>query len=645
MVLSAVLMLAGCGGKGSAAADNREDKPESGRYDFIITEEAPALSLLPGESILGGQYLGAERLWLLENSAGQLFCYYEGKGERELLLERVPAAFTGCRLYMDGENFYAYQTDRLTVLDAEGKEAYTLHLEGRIISICMSREGSVVLAVENGSGGAALKTLDTKNGALTGGCTLSDCVGIGTGTEREVLVIDRMGVYEIDMESGEKSWHMEWNGTSYLPDGGFWFAARLKEDGSLEQIKGDGDEFYEVGLKKIYPEKMGKVPIVFRVLYADAGLKKLAAKFNRENGEYHVFLQDRGEERGWDFQARNDMEIATGKGPDLIAENAVSDMRALAQKGALENLEAYLEQAGIRREDYHRETFQSQGMEQGVYSAGYEMRIGSIYIREAFLSGGGQTDIKTLLDNMEGYDGQAVFNKMQNYTPVNLLHYFFWMSDDFYGMVDWEAKTCDFSKELWRQALQAAREYGLTEGKSEWEEIAGFGYIYNFSDLVWLEREAGLKNMALAGYPSESGMVHWLWLDSVAINADSAHKEGAWQFIRFLLEEENQKLAQQGSYMPVHMGELQACVSEYLEAYHADTVTDGGYIIRQKLPDGIEEKFWECLENAKPEPYRTGQVLAIIEEEAAFYFTGDKTMEEVSAVIENRVRLYLAELE
>ena len=650
MFLSVILLLTGCGGKENENTEKNQESSisDEGRYDFEITEEAPVFSLQSGETILGAQYLEGERIWFLKNEAGQLLCYHEDKGERELLLEHVPAVFTGRNLYMDGENFYAYNLDKLTVLDTEGNEVNTLYPEGRIISLCQSREGSIVLAIESGSG-AVLKTLDVEGGTLSGACTISSyCVGIGTGTEREILVIDWTGAYDIDMESGEKSWHMKWNGTSYNPRGDrFWIAAGVGRDGSLEQIEKSVDGiYYVVGLKKIDPEEMGKTPLVFRVLNADVGLKQLVAQFNRENKEYHVFLEDSGEEYSWDFQARNDMEIATGKGPDLIAADAVTDMQALAEKGALENMEPYLAQAGMNREDYHQETFQSQGMADGIYSAGYAMRVRSMYIRESFLDGNGQTDIEVLLNNMENYDRQAVFNKMINYTPVYLLDYFFGMSDNFYGMVDWEGKTCDFSGELWEQILRVCGQYGLTERNMGWEEIAGFGYIYRFSDLAWYERELGPQGMALAGYPSEEGMVNGLWLDSVAINADSGHKEGAWQFIRFLLEEENQKLLTQGSSMPVHVGALEGSVEEYLYDYYNNTMTsDGGYIIRPELPEGIEEKFWECLANAKPASYRTEQVLAIIEEEAELYFTGDKSIEEISAVIENRVKLYLAEME
>lgn len=646
LLLSAVLLLTGCGGKGSGNTVNEmENPPEGGRYDYEMTEEALAISLQPGETVLWVQYLEGERIWFLENDAEQLLCYHEAREERELLLEHVPEAFTECSMYTDGEKFYACQRTKLTVLDAEGKETYTIYAEGRIRDICMSREGSIVLAIDGDH--VTLKTLDGESGTLSGGIRLSGYLyfGMGTGSEQGVLVIDRIGAYDLDMESGDKIWHMRWDGTSYLPTYEKSFIeARMGEDGALEQIGCDKDRNYYLScLRETYPEEAGKIPLVFRVIYSDPFLKKLVAKFNRENKEYHVFLEDGGEESGWDKQARTDMEIATGKGPDLIAADAVSDMQALAEKGALENLEPYLAQGKIDREDYHQETFRSQGLENGVYSVGYEMVVRSLYLREEFLDSSGQTDIKSLLDNLESYGGQAIFSEPMNYTPVNLMCYFFQMSDNFYGMVDWEGRTCDFSGELWEQILRVSGQYGLTERNGEWEEIAGLGYIYSFSEMVWQEREAGMQGMVLTGYPSEEGMVNWLQMQSVAINAGSEHKEGTWQFIRFLLEEENQKLVTETN-MPVHEGALEESVEEYLYDYYYNTYTsDGRQIIREELPEGIEEKFWEGIANARPTSYRTEQVLAIIKEEAELYFAGDKTIEEISAVIENRVKLYLAE--
>ncbi len=49
------------------------------------------------------------------------------------------------------------------------------------------------------------------------------------------------------------------------------------------------------------------------------------------------------------------------------------------------------------------------------------------------------------------------------------------------------------------------------------------------------------------------------------------------------------------------------------------------------------------MECAKPLPLRTMPILEIIYEEVPYYFNDVKTLEEVTAIITNRVQLYLDE--
>lgn len=639
LLLSVLLLLAGCGGKSGSPVNDGEEL-----YDIEVTEETTELPLQTGEALCGAQFYQGERIWLLGNLSGQVFGYHEEKKERELLLEHIPAACIRHMLYRTEENFFAYNNNRLTILDSAGEEVKTVYAEGSIITLCESRGGSIVLAVEGGNG-VELKILDKETGTLTGDYVVPiGFYGIAAGVEQEVLVIDWDGVYDIDMESGRKSWLMKWSNTSYSVSSRLKYAARIKEDGSLEQIEREEDTFYIVELRKINPVEMGKTILTFRTVYAVPILKELVAKFNKENKEYHVLLQEMGSEGYEEFLTRTDMEIAAGKGPDLIAD-AVTDMGTLAEKGGLENLEPYLTQEGIDRESYQRDTFQSEGMEDGIYSLSYNRCISSVYIKEGFVDSNGQADIKTFLENLESYENQAVFDVGMEYTPIRILAYFFRMSDNFYGMVDWEERTCDFSGELWEQMLRVAKQYGLTERNREWEEIMISVNVRSLLNMAFWEREAKENGTVLTGYPSENGMVPWSQMDSVAINAGSAHKDGAWQFVRFLLSEEAQKLLAEEN-IPMHEGVLREGISKYLEEYCTQTnLPNGGIRIRPEIPEGTEEKFWECLENAKPASYRTELIIDIIMEETDLYFTGDKTIEEVSDVIENRVKLYLAELE
>lgn len=658
LLLSVILLLTGCDGRknGSDNTDGSENSAQGGNasaapvtsgteadglYDIELTEETIAPPLQEGEVFLGAQYFNGERIWFIGNNDGQVFCYYEEQNERELLLENVSASYrVGYTWYRDEEYFYVYSNNVLAVLQSDGEEAYTLRPEGRIIDICMSREGDIVLVEDSEMMDNVLKILNKESGTLSSKYTLSDCYGITEGAARGVMIIDLSGVYDLDMESGEKTWYVKWNGTSYRPGmtGGMIYAFKMTEDGILEQFVRDGENFYVKGLKKVSLEEMGKTPLVFKVLYANEGLKLLVTKFNKENQEYHVFLQDRGEEYGWDFAERNDLEIATGKGPDLIAEDAVSDIYELAAKGALVNLEPYFAQEEMSRDAYAPAAFQSFGREDGIYGMGYEMQVITHYIREE-LAG---NNIETLLNNMENYDGQAIYNSLYNYTPNKLLDYFFQMSDDFYGMVDWEEKTCDFSGELWEKILRVVKKYGVTDRNRQWDEIARPVFGGQILSFARDDAEAMQEGMILAGYPTEEGMKHRLYVYGVSVNAASEHKDGAWQFIKFLLEEENQRLVEKDFRLPVHEKVLQEYVDVQAEQFYYNTSiwSEGMAVQEEQLA-----RFWECLNNAETAPYRTEHILEIIEEEAELYFTEDKSIEEISGIIDNRVRLYLAELE
>ena len=667
LFLSMILLLTGCGGKekntgasGSQESGTQSGVPDSqtqggntadpaviermmadGIYDVEMEEKKLASPIKAGETFLGAQYYNGERLWFIGNEEGQVFCYHEEQGERELLLEEVQQTrrSAGCKWLRDEEHFYALNSISLLVLKTDGEKVCEIRPEESIRDIGLSKEGDVILVTENESRFSyVLQILNPETGTLSGNYELSDWFGIAEGAAKGVLVLDLSGVYDLDVESGEKIYYMRWSGTSYSPNmnSNPSYTFKMTEDGDMEMLQRRmvKEEYYEVSIRKINPDEMDKTPLVLRVMYANSGLKLLVTRFNQQNQEYHVFLQDRSGEYYGDFVSRTDMEIATGKGPDMFEYDVVSNIYALVEKGALENLEPYLAQDGIDRSAYAPETFQNFGREDGIYYAGYEMEGITMYIKEE-LTG---STLEELLDNMENCDEQVVFNSRYYYTQNKLLRYFFQMSEDFYGMVDWEGKTCDFSGELWEQILRVVKRYGVTDRNQQWEEIAEPGYNGRIDRFAY-EDASLMQGMVLTGYPSEEGMTNQLNVAGLAVNAASGHKEGVWQFIRFVLEEENQELVLQDGRLPVNEKVLQAYVDE--EVSKPNGCYPPGeevYITEDQL-----EKFWACLNHARITPGRTEAVLAIIQEEAELYFTGDKSIEEISDIIENRVRLYLAE--
>lgn len=271
------------------------------------------------------------------------------------------------------------------------------------------------------------------------------------------------------------------------------------------------------------------------------------------------------------------------------------------------------------------------------------MSFDIFYIREDFVEDVQNTSLEEILDNMESYEGNAVLSSTFGYSPSSVLWFFLHMSDDLFGMVDWENKTCDFSGELWEQLLKISNRYGVTERNKGDEEIASMflpaSSLYEFARI---EEEAHSRGMAAVGYPTEEGMVSRIGASTISINASSRNKEGAWAFIEYLLSEEVQRQIAENAF-PVDKKIFQESVDnvdkEMVYAYNRYTKQEI-YVTDESIADCLA---W--IERGKIVPIHTGYILGIVEEESEFFFMGDKSIAEISDTIENRVRLYLMEMD
>lgn len=687
ILLAAAMLFAGCAGKGNGqgAEDNivqsgsntegggetnavsgensRETDAAKGgeetvpkeydssywKYDLELTSEKMAFSVGEGENFLSAQYYQGEGICLYGNEKGELFCYHAADGEKELLLEEVPKEYLtpSKEWYRDSEHFYVGHEDALIVLDRSGEQVYRLDAGGAVSAICGTKGGSIALLVDNGQGsGYMALTLDKETKVLTNRVALQDYFAVSAGYEADILVMTWQGVYDLNLENGEKVWHMKWEGTNYTTGAGQKTpcAFILPEEGKLEQIQSNRDgEFFMESLRKINPNATGKILLTYRTTMATSEEKQLIAQFNKENEEYYVVLEERGDVDWGDYISRNSMEIATGKGPDLINPSAVQSISSLAQKGALENLEPYFQANGLSVDNYLPAAVSDLGMGTGVYEVGSSMTFSVFYIREDFVADTQNTSLEEILDNMEAYEGNVVLSATMGYDPSSVLWFFLSMSDDLFGMVDWENRTCDFSGELWEQLLRVAGRYGVTERNRENEEIASmFWSVHSLGELARREAEMRSRGMAAVGYPTEEGMVAKIGANTISINASSRNKEGAWAFVEYLLSERIQRQIAEGAF-PVDKKIFQESVDNVdKEAVYAYNMYTGQEIYV------TEESIADCLawiDRGKQAPTQTEYILGIVQEEAEFYFMGDKSIEEISDTIENRVRLYLMEMD
>ncbi len=285
-----------------------------------------------------------------------------------------------------------------------------------------------------------------------------------------------------------------------------------------------------------------------------------------------------------------------------------------------------------------------------IYGINPKMIIHSYKIDEDILGGREEPDMETLVDSLLKWEGNAVYLSGRNSRDV--LEMFLAGTETLWGMIDWERGSCDFSGELFVHMLEAAERYGDDGKKGQLPSIIEGRVSYTpvmYDSAAEQERE-GKVTCGVMFDDGCHGAVYSRW--TMALNSNSANKEGAWEFLCFLLGDEAQD-----QDTPVSREAFERWLERQRERV-ADGkkvvyITETGdkdkttYVETYTEEDLTEEKIAEYrkeLEEAKPYPIRTAPILAIILDEAEDYFNGSRSAAQVSKIVTNRVQLYLDEI-
>ena len=124
--------------------------------------------------------------------------------------------------------------------------------------------------------------------------------------------------------------------------------------------------------------------------------------------------------------------------------------------------------------------------------------------------------------------------------------------------------------------------------------------------------------------------------NGLGIAEKSEQKEDAWKFIRFLLKDEYQR---QESGFPV----VESVLERVMEESRGGIVDPDFEYIVQSVTQEEMKVVRSLIDQAVPVPHCFGSIYQLVEEEAAAYLTGQKPVEEVAEIIQNRVSIYMAE--
>lgn len=377
------------------------------------------------------------------------------------------------------------------------------------------------------------------------------------------------------------------------------------------------------------------VTLTYATMSLDQQMERWIFEYNNAHEDCQIEVKVYGEDDYETGLSRLNADIASGEAPDLIDLSDI-DVDAYMNKGLFADLSAYIE----NKDDYVANLLQLYENDGKIYGVTPGFRLETLLgKKENFSDNAGWTveAMEAMIRRMP--EGTVVIDGLE---PEGLLRTALFVAMDEY--VNWEERTCSFDSEEFLGLLELA---ATMDGSfvDDTEESLGKGtllldraYIGSISDYKSECDMFGGAEVTCVGYPSKEGGRSLIYpYLPIAISDSCANKEQAWQFVNSLLDEEFQSKYIVFNF-PIRISALESKFED------AMTLKEGWGNTAEDLPTEAQaEELYGMMDTAYGNNQIDENIWNIIEEEASYYFNNEKTAQEVAAIIQNRVELYLAE--
>lgn len=413
----------------------------------------------------------------------------------------------------------------------------------------------------------------------------------------------------------------------------------------------------DAGISEVSRES-GRVQIIYGALTPDKDIQKEIVRFNDTNTEYEIvpryYQTGQGAQSAQDTEdaiTAMNLDILSGNGPDILSLPIRYSMDLYARKGVLEDLYPYLDaDEGLSREDFLSNILGAYEVDGSLYGIPLSFDIITLVGKQSLLGEREDWTLEELMDFTEDYlPGTDIFENSSRSGVLDIC--LFTYSEQF---TKWEGEDFQFNRELFQKILEYAARFPKD---SEYMEDANYQQRIADQDLLLYSASVGNPTyyplysalfhepVSFVGYPVEDGCGSLIMsYKTLAISAKSQNKEGAWEFLSGLLSADAYERDWQ-YHCPVRRDAFEKFLTDSLHQDYTYTMSIGedfSLDLQSATEEDVERtrRLVERLDRTISYDYT---ITGIIKEEAGMYFTGDKSLDEVTDVVENRVRLYMEE--
>jgi ABC-type glycerol-3-phosphate transport system substrate-binding protein len=393
-------------------------------------------------------------------------------------------------------------------------------------------------------------------------------------------------------------------------------------------------------------------------------LEDAIVEFNLLNADYELVLKDYSNDSTLDQDAMMDQlnqDILNGDGPDILVLREYGfPCNVYAGNGYLADLYPLMAaDETFTASDYYEnilQTYENQGKLYGLVTSYW---VDTVFTSSDYLNvtdGWTPTECQALaaqsdIPLMQGYEVDVDYASRSFATYV--------LGDGIKDYIDGD--TCDFTSGEFAAMLEILKtDYPFNDYDTVADSLlvkngtvlAGVESIYDITTMLSCAWKYG-ENYVMTGFPSPNrSRISIHPQGALGIAQTTAYPEVCWEFLKQILAEEDQWILYGFSGMSLKKSVMEEAVSRTTlpaddpDAYSLNMKVgvgdDSVDVTGEPLTQAQAEDFLRILETTKCAMVDT-ETISIVQEEAASFFSGDKTAQEVAEIIQNRVQLHLWE--
>ena len=502
--------------------------------------------------------------------------------------------------------------------------------------------------------------------------------GLTPGAEYDFLCSDGSSLYGYNLKSQENEKILDWLDSDV--NGTYVGCVGQLEDGRIFAVINDwssSDNSVALLTRTKASEVPQKETIVIATLSGGSDLQAAAVKFNKSSDRYHISIKEYIDYNNWNENSWTDAltnlnnDLTSSHCPDIIDLNGLN-IEQLAAKGVFEDLTPYLDKSSLSKDSFVPSVLEAYTYNGNLISIPASFDIRTVIGRGSDVGYEAGWTMDDMIAYADGHPNAQLFDYSDKSSILQMCIMF-----NESAFIDWSAGECKFDTPEFKSLLEFVNRFPdefqyednieSTPTKIQKGEILlETAYIYDFDEIQMYDEIFG-GDMVCIGYPTIDGS------SGTALTADRAYaivskskmKDGAWEFIESYLSGSDENNRFRWGF-PNNREELAAMAKEaveieYIRDENGDLLLDENgepipmnvgssvgyqdgwsYTYRVATQEEVD-LVMQLIESARPVYNSNDEVLNIINEEAAAFWQGQKSVDDVANIIQSRINIYVNE--